>query len=78
MSHPIYPMEFHYDGECRLCLHDVAHFRRLDQAGHLISPVATSGHGIRGREAAPTTRQRLACKGFARPTPVCDSHHCQR
>ncbi len=36
MHDSIYPMEFLYDGECRLCLNDVAHLRRLDKAGRLI------------------------------------------
>lgn len=138
MSHPIYPMEFLYDGECRLCLHDVAHFRRLDQAGRLIFIDASTpdfdpapfggdraallkriharladGRMVSGMEVfrlalaavgyawlvAPTrwpglrqvsefaydvfARHRVAvsrCFGglFARHTPVCDSHHCQR
>lgn len=36
MNHEIYPLEFLYDGHCRICLHDVAHLTRADRHGRLV------------------------------------------
>ena len=36
MHDSTYPLEFLFDGQCRICLYDVAHLRQLDKAGRLI------------------------------------------
>lgn len=36
MDSKAYPLEFLYDGECRICLFDVARLRRADRHGRLV------------------------------------------
>lgn len=36
MNAQIYPLEFLYDGDCRICLFDVARLRRADSKGWLV------------------------------------------